>query len=227
MEEAKKRLIHLLETGKISTLDYTELLNALEKKAPVKSIVYDLIFNPFQKIAGMTALIIGLVTTLLTSFLAKQILTSFNGIYLFNILKSGNNYHYSFITIIGQNLVGILSLSCIFLLTTLIWNPKGLRILDFVGLVMLARLPFLLVLIVLNLLSLLHINFAISMHNPNSLALHIIQIASLIANTWTTVLYFQAFKTASSLNGYKLWLSFCIAMVTSYVLSTFLINQIN
>lgn len=225
MDQAQQRLIHLLEAGEISEADYILLLGALNKRLPAKSIIYDLIINPFQKIAGTTALALGFITILLISCLSKQVSVGPKGALGFRPQTTADHFHFNFITVLEQNLSSCIGLACIFLLAALIWKPKGLRITDFLGMVMLAKFPQLFILICLNIFSLFHHNFVISLHDPDSILLHVLRLSYFISLIWCAVLYFNAFKTASGLTGYKLWLSFCVAIAVGDSLSVFLINQ--
>ena len=61
MKNDKERLMGMLNENKISQDDYNTLLVALEKKSFFLKLQSSLWLNPFQKIAGFKALIMGMM----------------------------------------------------------------------------------------------------------------------------------------------------------------------
>src|SRR3990167_4812466 len=61
MNTEKIRLERMLKENKITQQDYNTLLVALEKKSFFSKMGSSLLLNPFQKIAGFKALVIGMM----------------------------------------------------------------------------------------------------------------------------------------------------------------------
>ena len=68
MASEKERLLNMLKENKITESDYQLLSESINKKPSRLNTVFSLIINPFQKIAGLYALIAGLMIIAFMSY---------------------------------------------------------------------------------------------------------------------------------------------------------------
>jgi hypothetical protein len=69
MNNDKERLMAMLKEKKITQEDYNTLLSAIRKKSFFSRMESSLLLNPFQKIAGFKALILGIIIMLTMSYM--------------------------------------------------------------------------------------------------------------------------------------------------------------
>lgn len=207
----KQRLLNMLHEKKISETEFKVLLAALEKEPTHLMKFLYFLANPFHKITGIQAVLIGIVVVLLTSylgFLGNQ--------YYINPLQTVDasiNAHprvaYSFWLVLYQNVICCLILSLLYFTFAKIFQKKSLRSIDFLGMVAVARFPILVNAIVV---------LAVQKFWPNFIAARYVHLhfswldmfftfQNLIIGLWLLILYFNAQKVASGLTGSKLWIS--------------------
>ena len=69
MNTEKTRLENMLRDNKISREDYDILASALKRKSFFTKMQSSLLLNPFQKIAGLNALVLGMIILFMTSYI--------------------------------------------------------------------------------------------------------------------------------------------------------------
>ncbi len=87
MKTDLEKLANLLSKGKISENEYKLLSTALENKNSKIQSILSIAINPFQKIAGISALIIGVMIILATSYLGILANVHFPGIIDVKIIR--------------------------------------------------------------------------------------------------------------------------------------------
>jgi hypothetical protein len=188
-----------------------------------------LLFSPFERYSENKLLLIGVIITLLGSFLAYQFNIRFDGVldlHLVEELSVGQ----SFI----DNLVNLSSLIILLFILSRIINAKS-RLVDIVATVLIARIPY-------YFLTLFNINNALKdstneiMQLANAEILNIsifssifmvvFSLFSVLAIIWSVALLFNGFKITANAKGIKSTLLFIVFILLAEVLSKFLINII-
>ena len=211
MNTEKARLDKMLVEKKISQEDYLILTNALKRKSFFAKMHSSFWLNPFQKIAGFKALVIGMVILVLTCYLGVKA-----GLYYFGPVSVINasalakqNIHHLFLFLLYQNVVIWLVLAVSFMIAAKILQKNKIRIIDFLGTVALARFPTLLITICIYLIRVFYPStLEVDMSKGLPIHANLIQyLVSLIISTlvvWQAFTYFYAFKESSGLLGKKL-----------------------
>ena len=222
MKNDKERLMVMLNENKISQDDYNTLLVALEKKSFFLKLQSSLWLNPFQKIAGFKALIMGMMILLAMSGMGVIAKVYFVGsISIINASAvAKQTMDISFLLLAYQNIVSWLILSAMFILAAMILQKKKIRIIDFLGTVSLARFPALLITILIGIVrminpSILDVDMSkgISLHASFSQTL--LGVLMMVLIVWQIFTYFYAFKESSGLIGKKLVLGFIASIIAA------------
>ena len=225
MTNEKERLNTMLREKKISESDYKLLSQALAKKTVPVNATFSLLINPFQKIAGLRALIFGVIIIFAMSYFAVLAKIFCPGLldFLSVDVVGYTKIPFGFLLLIYQNTVSWLVLTIIFWVTAKILQQKHIRIIDFFGTVALARFPSLIFLVLLSIARIF------SPLNPNaserfflthnSLATNILHLIMYLFGVWQVATYFSALKESSGLTGKKLWIGFCVAIVVAEAIS--------
>ncbi len=223
MNEEQKRLLNLLNQNKITTEEYNKL-SAILSSVANKPNFFNFLVNPFQKIVGWYACLIGILIILLMSYLADKTLIHFPS--LFSYIYTGNmkQAHVNIFKIILENIFVCLTLSISFFACAKILQQKHLRFIDFIGTVMLARISYFMVTIILFICYQINKNYFLppeaGRHINNPFIMFIV-FSGLI---WQITLLVNAFKESSGLSAHKLWISFIISIVITEVLTGYLFS---
>ena len=216
----KNKLLIMLKENKITEDDYTLLLNALENQ-DAKRTIFSLLINPFQKIAGLKALIIGMIVIICLSMLGAYANVYFTGI--LDCLNAANLKHThasrpNFYLLLAQNSINWIVLSTIFITVTILFKQKRIRIIDFLGTVALARFPYIVLSAFIALVWIMQpslLDFDLTkptfQYKPAFPAI-LIDFMWQFCYAWQITTYFFAFKESSGLNGTKLWFGFVISL---------------
>ncbi|MGA2655722.1 MAG: hypothetical protein ABSF18_07065 [Gammaproteobacteria bacterium] len=228
MSKEKDKLLNMFKEKKISEKEYKFLSDALDKKSSLDDIESSILLNPFKKVAGMKALMIGVVIMVLMSLLgvaAKMYLDGiFGSVLAFNI---NTPIKPSFYLLMYQNIVSCLVLSSLFFMSAIFFNKKRMRYIDFLGMVTLSRYPFIILVGCTAFIQTFFPEFY-KMDTTHGYEMHF-SILRLIDHLffmtcfiWQIMTYFFALKEASGLEGRRLWISYLVAICLSDVLSTIL-----
>ena len=205
MKNDKERLMSMLKENKITQEDYNTLLVALEKKSFFSRIESSLLLNPFQKIAGVKALVIGMVVLLAMSYIGVLAKVYFLGpLSIINssaVVKQTTNI--GFLLLAYQNIISWLILSILFIIAAKILQKKELRIIDFFGTVSLAKFPLLLFTVIISVTrmidpTILDIDMTkgIPLHTSIEHVIHLVCIG-MVLFVWQIITYFYAMKESS------------------------------
>jgi hypothetical protein len=185
------------------------------------------LINPFQKVAGLYALISGLIIIFCMSYLgviAKCYSVGVMGSLNASVIKS-QNIQPTFYLLLYQNLIVWLVMTLLFICFSKILQQKRLRLVDFFGTVALSRFPFLIMMIILAITRVTHQSF-LDIDITKGLQLHpsifmsLFSAAIILCFIWEVVMYFYALKESSGLTGKKLWISFIAALILGEVITS-------
>lgn len=223
MNQEQKRLAHLFQTEKISATEFKLLTNALTKKISRWPTIFDLLFNPFPKLTWVYAIVAGLFVVGLMSQIALIASINFPGILDYMIISSFRENQYTVLVVLKQIILSWLILSITFILAAKICRQKMLRAMDFFGMVLAARYPYLIITSLLALLNVVIPHIVIKVVDPHTLAAKFLLLPILIGVGWQVVTYFYALKEASGMLGKKLWISFIVSLIIGEYISVILI----
>ena len=190
-----------------------------------------LLFKPFEKYSEKTLLLVGVIFTLIGSFVSYTFNIRFDGVFDVHIVS--NTFFYQALL---DNLVNIFCLIIFLYISTKYINRKT-RLIDILTTSMVARVPF-------YLLPFLNINGVISrasediiqFANPelisqitfsNLLIITVFGIITILFLVWYVSLLFNGFKVASNAKGKVSIILFIISLLFAETLSKFLIFQLN
>ncbi|MFC1733956.1 hypothetical protein ACFL6I_26945 [candidate division KSB1 bacterium] len=199
-----------------------------------------MIYNPFERIGGYTALGIGLVVIFITSCLASLSLLHFDGI--IDMHFGGDS---SLCLFFIQNLVNLIVITLVFYFIGIFISPSRIRLLDIIGTQALARTPMLLPASFACLINIkkyneyiitaiLHDNFKIALTFTEWVLVVLLLIIVLISIIWMIVLMFNAYSISTNIKGTKLTVSFIIGIIIAevitklinfFLLKTYIIND--
>lgn len=186
--------------------------------------------NPFQYLAGLKSLILGLAIILATAVIGYYSNTHFPDIISVKICHDFSIWYF-----VIQGLLNWFILSTIFYFASIITSKSSVRPIDIYGTQALARFPYLLASFMgfsdaLNdfskhlLWTLLKKGEPIEISSLQIVIAILILASSLILTIWLIALMFNAFKVSANLKGNKLVFTFIICLILSLVASGYL-NQ--
>ena len=227
MSKEKERLMNLLNENKISEEEYKLLSGAIGKKSSAANLLFSLLINPFQKVAGFYALILGLIVIFCMSYfglLAKMYFPGILDVLNASVVKN-LKIQMSFFLLLYQNLVSWLILAALFFIAAKIFKQKKLRLIDFLGTTALARFPYLILTLFLWIMRVVNPSFmeidltkGIQLHP--SIATSMFAVVVIVCVLWQVTTYFYALKVSSGLAGKKLWISFICAIILGEAISS-------
>lgn len=220
MTEEKQRLLNMLKENKISQEEYQLLSASLDKKSSAAIALFSFLMNPFQKVAGIYALITGLIILICMSYVGVLANVYFPGILqvLNGVVVKNPKIALSFHLLLYQILVSWLVLAALFFLAARMFQQKKLRLVDFFGTVALARFPYLIVTLftwmmrVLN-PTLMNVDITKGVQMHPSLTASFVGIFIYLCVLWQIATYYYALKVSSGLTGKKIWISFIVTIV--------------
>lgn len=227
MNKELDRLLKMRKENKISENDFEMLSSALTKNSFCSTLENSKLINPFQKIAGLRALLIGIMLMVVISALGVYANVYIDGSLGFLLATGVKARAPSFLLLLYQNVVACLSVAVLFYLSATVLRQKGIRIIDFLGTVAFARYPTcisIVFIIIENWLTPENFNQDVS----KGISLHFSIIGSISALLWTACYiwqgmnYFFALKESSGLDGNRLWRAFLFSMITADILSMIL-----
>ena len=188
------------------------------------------LLNPFQKMAGWQALIFGLTAIAITSILAAVF-----DVHLDGILEMHLNGEVGMALAIQENLINWLTLVVVFGVAAWLFNRGGFRILDLLGIMAFARVPFI-PLPPLNEIfkarmigkkieqNLLEDSGAFMLSNSETVLFTAYLIISLLFIILSVTWMYNGFRILSNARGIKTNAAFIVAILAGSVLSKVLIN---
>jgi hypothetical protein len=212
MTTPAERVRRLVDAGSIAPEEGDRLLAAMSKeRSRANASSASVVLNPFERFGGGTAAVIGLVVSVL-SIAVSRLGVRFDGLLDLHIPNSVPPLS---VSIVEQIASWIVPAICFWAYARLVTQRGHVRVIDFIGMVGLARLPLLIAAI-----PVLYLTPAL-LANPTKLtpmALVLITVALLFVAANITLLY-QGFKNASGLAGPKLVAGFIVLLILAETLS--------
>lgn len=184
-----------------------------------KNNLFSFLINPFEKIAGGKALVIGLLFYVLIGFTGALSGVYFDGVFDAHISTSGD-FRVQFLCL-GLSL---LSIVLVFLLAGIIFS-KNFRFIDILGTLTLSKAPMLILALAAFIISSDTIaesqtNPFIVLTNPSTLVFLIISLPVMI---WNIVLMYNAFKISCNIKNPDNIIIFIVGIILAEALSKILI----
>ncbi len=211
MSTASERIAHLVRDGKLSREEAVGLLDAVQVSP--KRTGWALALNPFERIGGVTALAIGLALAAL-SMVSARLGERFNG-YL-DMHSTTNAVPWTLAAI--DQLAAWIVPSIVMWLVGLAIVRRG-RLIDMVGAVGLARLPYALIGAPLRLLSGPPAEYHEGVASVFTARLAAVLVVAIAILVWNGTWQFLAFRNVTGATGKRLGLGFLVAFVAAEVAS--------
>ena len=225
MKKEQDRLLNMRNEKKISEQDYNLLLDALNKPSFCTQVENSIFMNPFQRIAGLKSLCMGIVLMVIMSVVGSYANMYYDGafgaIYTINLKTP---IPPNFFLLLYQNVVIWIILSLFFLITAKVLRQKNIRAIDFFGTVALSRYPILVLMIFNITADFLDPSF-LNQDFSKGIELHLTWIGTInnlifsLCYIWQIMTYFFALKVASGLEGRRLWGGFIVAIALGDIVS--------
>jgi hypothetical protein len=187
-----------------------------------------LLFNPFEKIAGLQALLLGLLLMTIGAVLAALCHARYDGVIDLHFVVEIN-----FWEPFSDQLISWLTLSAVFYMAALICGARP-RPIDIIGTFALARAPFTLVPLINSTGFITRITQQMatterqefSMTTSDTLYLVLLLTPVILAVIWMVSLYLKAYKTSTNLKGNKLIVSFIAGLLVSEIVVVYLTRTV-
>lgn len=178
------------------------------------------IYNPFEKIAGWQALILGLIIVVLSGFIGKQANLMFDGAIDAHFGKEVTYYQTFMMLFIDVACVGV-----VMYLAGLVVS-RNFRFIDLLGTMTLARAPYLLLsvsglFVTVPETAELLANPALIFSNPGFLIFITLSFPAVI---WVIALMYNAWKVSTGAKGPKMIITFIAGLFAAEVISKILIS---
>ncbi|MFY0601416.1 MAG: hypothetical protein JXR03_17205 [Cyclobacteriaceae bacterium] len=170
------------------------------------------IFNPFEKIAGLSALLIGIGMMLTTGLLAGYTGAHFPD-FISTLISVTTGWYVPLVEILFIWAV----LSILGMLACQIGGSSNYRIIDVMGTIALSRAPYLLA-VLAGFISSLEVS-------PKTLQLIVFPIHLAVIG-WSLALLYHALKVSGNLKGKSLWISFTIVCIGTQLITMLLMNKL-
>lgn len=174
------------------------------------------LFKPFIRIAGVQALLLGLLVISITAVVCSYGHCHFDG-----LLDTHIGAPKPMLVYFCESLIDWFSVSCTFYVAGLIFSSSKIRIIDVMGTSALARWPMLL----LALISLYPFHQPKGIHDI-SVGLICFSLVALVFTIWMIVLLYQAFVISCNMKGGKAIGSFIGAIILAELFSKFIIFKL-
>lgn len=192
----------------------------------MKTTVFERMVNPFIRIAGMRALMWGLVGMLVSTWMSWM-----SGYHYHGLLHFGPAPNPAWWCYLVEHLIVWLVPAALFYLGGLLWSPSRIRAVDVWGTVLFAQLP-LLGMNAINMLSAMQalINMDMSvpvedlMKQPDIILAMIFSLVGLPFLIFTLIWMFKAVKVSCNLKGSHLWVTALVGIIGGDILCRILID---
>jgi hypothetical protein len=186
---------------------------------------FKLAFNPFERVAGYTALVSGLIIAFVSSATGFIFNTRFDGVLDIHFADT------TFLTALTEQLINIVSLCVIFSGIAFIVKGKSFRIIDVCGTLILARFPLLLTPFLnaggffLTLQpSETGKNVTLSRIEPAGIIfLTLASLILILIIIWHIILLYKAYRISTNIKGWKATASFILSLLLAEIMSKYLL----
>lgn len=230
MDNEIKKLNQLLEEKKISEDEFKLLSNVFIINKKSSKFKWSFFVNPFEKIVGVQALFVGLLVILGLCAFAVLHNDNFPGVidYLYSPynykLKTEFKITYSFV--LYQNIFVCVILSLFYYGASKFYKQKGLRLIDFFGMVTLSRYPYLIQAFLSYIIFMIAPTTRLTRGRTPFVIFDIIGgVIVMGCVIWQLTTYFFALKEASGLSGKKLFTAYIISTGVSEIICAIITRQ--
>jgi hypothetical protein len=169
-------------------------------------------YNPFTQIAGFKSLFIGTAGLLITTYLAFNTGTHFNGLLNIDFAKDSAFWVY-----LIENLSNWFFIAIFLHISGLILSESKIRAIDIIGTTSLSRIPLMLTPLIRKIP--LFQSFVIQ-----SWEMYFIMGLYLVSLIWTIILLYNAFRISCNLRNERLIVSFIVSIIISEVCTKFVLK---
>jgi len=169
------------------------------------------VYNPFERIAGWSALVIGVVVMALTAVIGKLNRVAFDG-----VLYAHAGASFSFLTSFAMRAINFLALFLTMWVAGILFSKSKVRAVDVAGTMALAHIPILLFAVI----CFLPVIPAGLYDIPRIIIFSIIYILFAI---WVIALMYNAYSVSCNLKGTKAVVSFIVALLVAEIISKLVI----
>ena len=186
------------------------------------------LFNPFTKVAGTKALIVGVLIILLAAFLGSLSNTHFDGVLDIHIGQGAPTWLF-----IAESLIDWLCMVLFLFFSALIISRSRWRFIDILGTQALSRWPTLISALVM--LHPANLRFSESLikfsqnpqefkiNTPDAVIFIVATLVALLMLIWMVALMYRAYAVSCNVKGAKAIVSFIISLILAEALSKVLI----
>jgi hypothetical protein len=219
----QQRLDNLRNDNKITEAEYALLIKALYKKESRFMRLFLFLMNPFAKIAGFEALILGFILMLVMTSLQFTVKIYTTGFLELQTADSVKNtiIEPSFLLILYQNFIVSFLVGVLFIFFAKIFRKK-IRIIDALGMAFLARAPYFFVTVWAVILNFLDPSYLAPGVTHASFLSTLSHLVIGIVIIWQGAIYVYALKESTGLQGRQLILS----SLGAFFLATFILSQL-
>lgn len=187
----------------------------------MKSKSFNMLFNPYIRIAGWQALAIGLIFMALTGILGAYSDVAFDGVLDMHLFEITLTQSFAYLGL------GLFSLVLVMWIVGLLLS-KDFRFIDILGTMTLAKAPFLILSIAGFFTTAPKLENIMS--NPylvfQNVSFMIMLFLSTVVIIWNIILMHNALKTSCNIKGNKLTIAFIAGLILSEILSKVLIYNL-
>ncbi|MBK5722515.1 hypothetical protein JGH11_16700 [Dysgonomonas sp. Marseille-P4677] len=193
-------------------------------------VLIEWLFTPFKFLAGMKALIIGLIVMVVLSVLGYLSETHFDG--ALDIHYGCSTVDSVYLTHALYQLLAWGTMTIIFYLTARVVTKTAIRLIDMAGTIALSQLPLIFAAL-LGFIPSFHLCFGdldttniadvMAMLQDNIVVLIVCSVVTMIFVIWSIVLKYNAYSVSANLKGVAGGVSFTIALIIAEIVSKILI----
>ncbi len=185
----------------------------------MKNNLFQLLVNPFTRIAGWQAFGLGLLFLALMGFVGSSSGVAFDGVFDMHLFENSVLQAFTFLGIDVLSLVLVMWVVGLF-------TSKNFRFIDILGTMVLAKAPFLILAVYGYFVTAPDLNAI--MKDPNvilqSTSFLIMMILTMPIMAWGIALIFNALKVSCDLKGSRLTIAFIIGLFVSEIIAKILIH---
>lgn len=193
-----------------------------------KKAEYFNFWNPFERVAGYSALMLGIAGLLVSVFMASMFNARFDGVLNTHFVANSR-----FLTVLTDQLINSLSLCLCFYLLAMLLSLGKVRLIDILGTTLLAMSPT-------AILPLVNIgghwsDLAVEISDKPDMTARVLSnlepglmiitvLVAILAMLWHIIWLYNGYKVSSGFKSVRLNISFILAMVGAMFLSRYLIS---
>lgn len=180
------------------------------------------LFNPFRKVAGYKALIIGFAFALITSWIAPFSYSAFDGVLDFHKIHFENGWVYA-----ALYLISWIVLVLTFGLAAMLFSKSRFRWIDIFGTTLLAKSPLMLVAFLAFFIPEIKMEDMQNLHGfPFGMNAIIAIIIIILCIIWMVALLFNAYVVSLNIKGSKLIWSFILSLLAAEIFSILILYSL-